>query len=765
MSTTAFVLSGGALSGDFECGALKLLYAYGYRPDVICGTSVGSLNGAKLGEGEGSMQELEAIWRGLKSATQVYQANPQTQGFLDNFSQNAQQIVSFLLENATGLYVFDPLVTLIQQDFNPSLVQSSGIKLRLVSISMMTGETLVINENGAVSRSGFVINSVGVSSSKDYLPNEPPVSTIDPTPMALADAVIASSSVPVVNTPFIDSAANNEYRVDGGIRHILPVNALLDTIGDGNRALPANSSTFAILATPRGEATWNPTPDSSTLGFCTLFKILDRMLLTLVDEITTRDILDLFASSSLNNASVHLIDPQVAVHDPMNIDPDLVVSNMDYGFNRAADVLLGASQPVPASVGLGPNATMADVTNALAGVDIEFCSRSHSSLGSAAPETSSWGHDLTAEAHTLFQNPNYKSNEYAASDLNWALGQIAVVQTLVNTRVGALLPAESLVHELTAQFTDWPFTTNLMAARIGVGRNSLDLGSVPFDSSLPNGVGQVAIGNIGDEPVTVTLALTGQNAAQFLIQPAGGGSASQAQIALGRRTSVLVQIHPHFTQPGDFNAVLSIAGPAGSTITGLPAQVTLHVTVTASPASIVVSPSPLDFGQVAPNSAKQTKVITISNAGSASLSVTLVDIESTTGAVDAGPFMTTPAPGTPAGQLNIGALQSTPVSVTFTPPSTDGSQVRNLRLKTNDPTHGTMLVGLSALVGTKTGKEVEKPLKEIKDKDKAEKLKEKEVGAAMFSSAKLGFSPGPAETASGNANAFIRPEERPDVER
>jgi predicted acylesterase/phospholipase RssA len=764
MSTTAFVLSGGALSGDFECGALKLLYAYGYRPDVICGTSVGSLNGVRLAEGEGSMQQLEQIWRGLKSASQIYEVNPQTQGFLDNFSQNAEEIVSFLLENATGFYVFDPLVKLIQQDFNPSLVQSSGIKLRLVSISMMTGETLVITETGAVSRSGFVVNSVGVSSSKDYLPNEPPASTVDPTTMALGDAVIASSSVPVINTPFIDSTANNEYRVDGGIRHILPVNALLDTIGDGNRALPANSTTFAVLATPRGEGSWNPTPDGSTMGFCTLFKILDRMLLTLVDEITTRDIGDLFASAYLNNASVRLIDPQVAVHDPMNIDPDLVVSNIDYGFNRAADVLLGASQPAPASLGLGPNATMADVTNALAGIDIEFCNRSHFSLGAGTPETSSWANDLMVEAHTLSKNPSYKSNEYAAADLNWALSQIATVQTLVNTRVAVLLPTESLVHELTALWSDWPYATNPMPARIGVGRKSVDLGSILFNSPLPNGVGQVAIGNIGDQPVTVNLAFAGQNPAQFLIQPTGAASGSQAQITLGRRTSVLVQVHPQFTQPGDFNAILNLTGPAGSTIAGVPAQVTLHASVTARPASILVSPSPLDFGQVAPGRAKQTKVITISNAGSALLSVTLADIENTTGTVDAGPFTTNPVAGTPAGQLTINPLQSAQVSVTFTPPSTNGSQVRNLRLKTNDPSHATMLVGLSALVGTKAPKEVEKSPKESKDKDKAEKLKEKEVGAGKFSSSAQGFQ-ATGEGTSGDASAFIRPEERPNVER
>jgi hypothetical protein len=48
----ALCLSGGGARGSFQMGAIKCLYTvYGFRPDVIVGTSVGSLNGAKLAEG------------------------------------------------------------------------------------------------------------------------------------------------------------------------------------------------------------------------------------------------------------------------------------------------------------------------------------------------------------------------------------------------------------------------------------------------------------------------------------------------------------------------------------------------------------------------------------------------------------------------------------------------------------------------------------------------------------------------------------------
>jgi predicted acylesterase/phospholipase RssA len=49
MTTKALCLSGGATRGSFQVGAIKCLYeAFGFRPDIITGTSVGAINGIKL---------------------------------------------------------------------------------------------------------------------------------------------------------------------------------------------------------------------------------------------------------------------------------------------------------------------------------------------------------------------------------------------------------------------------------------------------------------------------------------------------------------------------------------------------------------------------------------------------------------------------------------------------------------------------------------------------------------------------------------------
>jgi Patatin-like phospholipase len=40
----AIVLSGGGTKGDFEVGAVRCLYEQGILPNILCGTSVGSVN-------------------------------------------------------------------------------------------------------------------------------------------------------------------------------------------------------------------------------------------------------------------------------------------------------------------------------------------------------------------------------------------------------------------------------------------------------------------------------------------------------------------------------------------------------------------------------------------------------------------------------------------------------------------------------------------------------------------------------------------------
>ena len=66
----ALVLSGGGAKGCFEAGALQYLWnERGYRPDIICGVSVGAINAVKLGEGRArAADELVELWLSNASA-------------------------------------------------------------------------------------------------------------------------------------------------------------------------------------------------------------------------------------------------------------------------------------------------------------------------------------------------------------------------------------------------------------------------------------------------------------------------------------------------------------------------------------------------------------------------------------------------------------------------------------------------------------------------------------------------------------------------
>ena len=64
MTCDAFVLGGGGVLGAAEVGMARALLEAGIRPDLVCGTSVGAINGAAIAANptpEGA-EDLLAIW-------------------------------------------------------------------------------------------------------------------------------------------------------------------------------------------------------------------------------------------------------------------------------------------------------------------------------------------------------------------------------------------------------------------------------------------------------------------------------------------------------------------------------------------------------------------------------------------------------------------------------------------------------------------------------------------------------------------------------
>ncbi|MCA1835451.1 MAG: patatin-like phospholipase family protein, partial [Actinobacteria bacterium] len=71
MTRTAYVLGGGGVLGAAEAGMAWALLEAGVVPDLICGTSIGAINGAALAGDPtpAGAQELLAMWEELAADT------------------------------------------------------------------------------------------------------------------------------------------------------------------------------------------------------------------------------------------------------------------------------------------------------------------------------------------------------------------------------------------------------------------------------------------------------------------------------------------------------------------------------------------------------------------------------------------------------------------------------------------------------------------------------------------------------------------------
>jgi predicted acylesterase/phospholipase RssA len=119
---------------------------------------------------------------------------------------------------------------------------------------------------------------------------------------------------------------NGEHFVDGGVREILPLELAFSRLGAGH--------IFAVVA--------------SSLGVEQVDDYGDRGLLDVARRVAS----DIGPDETLRKEmrpprgwgrKVTVIAPEFDVHDALTVDPELIATSIDYGYMRAADVLLGLS--------------------------------------------------------------------------------------------------------------------------------------------------------------------------------------------------------------------------------------------------------------------------------------------------------------------------------------------------------------------------------------------------------------------------------------
>lgn len=172
---TALVLSGGGAKGAFQVGALDyLINEKKVNFDIVCGVSVGALNASMVAQGD--YDTLKEIWLGIKSTGDI-------------FHQRLFGILGRLF-GADSIYTNRPLWKKIDRYVNPEKIRSSGRELRIGTVSLQTGEYILVNQD---------------------FPD-------------LKKWILASTAIPLTFEPI---ELDGKQVIDGGIREITPLSTAI----------------------------------------------------------------------------------------------------------------------------------------------------------------------------------------------------------------------------------------------------------------------------------------------------------------------------------------------------------------------------------------------------------------------------------------------------------------------------------------------------------------------------------------------------------
>jgi len=392
---TGFALSGGGAKGSFQIGALRFLMEMrGIHPEIVSGTSVGAVNGAKLAEGDKKpadapgyrpgLEGLIDIWHGLKKdedmavpivefqkligllkgeisdiAASVFGIGlmvginpivfaPFIGCLADEITGSIEQIRKTVAEAlySGGIWSLNPVRAMIQDKnrFRPDLFRASGIEMLICWVGMLSGKTF------------YVDNQKRLYVSPNF---QSPVGTVD----RLTDSIHASASIPVVFKPPVvrgewGGRRFAEVGFDGGVTEVAPVEIL---------AARGATQIFAIVCSPAeiadlftgvaGEAEgsmfktvpqleWNngaPAAVEKHLAELPALQFLltigTRALDIAVGEVLRDDL-------RMPNGQTTVIRPYVLVHETQQIDQDLIGINEDHGWMCAYDSEIPAQRPV-----------------------------------------------------------------------------------------------------------------------------------------------------------------------------------------------------------------------------------------------------------------------------------------------------------------------------------------------------------------------------------------------------------------------------------
>lgn len=232
----ALVLSGGASKGAYQVGVLKhLMGDLETHYDLVCGVSVGAINGAWLsmfpeGQEKPCIEQLENLWRGLRTKD-VYVSWVNLPGFL--------RYLGFLVAPfKSSIYNSRPIEELLKEKFDPKLIEKSGKQLKVGAVSLNSGLYKLFDQDHP----------------------------------EIVKAVAASAAFP---TAFSPVEIDGEFWLDGGIKEVTPLKA----------AIQAGATEIDIIITASSKRKPKDYTEAPKL-----FTLAPRVLSLMSDEVLDNDV-------------------------------------------------------------------------------------------------------------------------------------------------------------------------------------------------------------------------------------------------------------------------------------------------------------------------------------------------------------------------------------------------------------------------------------------------------------------------------------------
>jgi NTE family protein len=279
----ALVLSGGAVKGAYQVGAIKYLLGEAqYKYDIYCGVSVGALNSAflgmfKTGEEKEALNKLLELWHSIDT-DKIYKR------WCPFGRWHALWKPSF--------YNSDPLQKLVRERLDVGALKKSGKTTCVGAVSLSSGHYRIFNQ--------------------DY--------------PQFADAVIASSSFPAMLLPI---EIEGELWSDGGVKEITPLKAAIDL----------GATDIDVIITSPNMTTSKFVKDPNSLD------VIKRTIELMTDEINQNDIFKALMYNKLVLAgcggdkklvNINIIRPDHnLIEDSLNFDPNSIKEMIEKGYNDA----------------------------------------------------------------------------------------------------------------------------------------------------------------------------------------------------------------------------------------------------------------------------------------------------------------------------------------------------------------------------------------------------------------------------------------------